>query len=151
MPDVVSQETRSKMMSGIRSKDTKPELQVRKALHRKGYRYRLHDPKLPGKPDIVLPKYGAVILVNGCFWHGHACHLFKWPSTRKDFWRSKITRNAEKDRETSDALTAAGWRVLVVWECALRGRHRLEFDSLVNQIVDWLCSECDRDEIGGSD
>jgi DNA mismatch endonuclease (patch repair protein) len=139
------------MMSGIRSKDTKPELQVRKALHRKGYRYRLHDPKLPGKPDIVLPKYGAVILVNGCFWHGHACHLFKWPSTRKDFWRSKITRNAEKDRETSDALTAAGWRVLVVWECALRGRHRLEFDSLVNQIVDWLCSECDRDEIGGSD
>ncbi len=91
MPDVVSRAKRGEMMSGIRGKNTKPELVIRSALHRAGYRFRLHTRSLPGKPDLVLPKYRAAIFVNGCFWHGHDCHLFKWPGTRKDFWRAKIT------------------------------------------------------------
>ena len=104
MTDVVDRETRSRMMAGIRGKDTKPELTIRKAIHARGFRYRIHDRRLPGKPDMVFPRYRAVILVNGCFWHGHNCHLFKWPSTRVDFWKTKIERNREKDGETMQAF-----------------------------------------------
>ena len=117
-------------MAGIRAKDTKPELFIRKALHAKGFRYRLHDRRLPGKPDMSFPKYRAVILVNGCFWHGHDCHLFKWPSTRQEFWRRKITRNRQKDEETRQALKAGGWRVVYdSRECALKGKTRLDPDE----------------------
>ena len=93
MADVVDRKTRSRMMSGIRGKNTRPELLIRKGLHARGFRFRLHDKRLPGKPDLVLPKYSAVIFVHGCFWHGHDCHLFKWPQSRREFWRKKITRN----------------------------------------------------------
>jgi DNA mismatch endonuclease (patch repair protein) len=117
------------MMSGIQ-KDTSPEMLVRKALFREGYRYRLHYPMLPGRPDLVLPKYRAVILVNGCFWHGHGCHLFKWPISRTDFWRKKISGNVERDRRNLAKYHEAGWRVLVIWECALKGRYRLEIDRI---------------------
>lgn len=140
MVDIVSPETRSRMMSGIRSKNTRPELMVRKALHSLGFRYRLHDSRLPGKPDLTFPKYQAVILVHGCFWHGHGCPLFKWPSSRKEFWRKKITRNQEKDSETLTALRKGGWRVLTLWECALKGRTRWPFEKVIGNISVWLDS-----------
>jgi DNA mismatch endonuclease (patch repair protein) len=141
MPDVVDKQTRSRMMSGIQGKNTRPEIAVRQLLHRAGFRYRLHDKRLPGKPDIVLPKYRAVVLVNGCFWHGHGCHLFKWPSTRKEWWEAKIYRTIEKDKESLEALEALGWRIAMVWECALKGRTRLSPDTVSDSLVAWLRSD----------
>ena len=140
MPDVVDRETRSRMMAGIRGKDTQPELVLRRALHKRGFRYRLHVASLPGKPDLVFPKQHAVIQVNGCFWHCHECHLFKWPSSRVQFWRTKIIRNREKDAETSAALVHAGWRVLTVWECAFKGRTRRNEEDVIADIATWLVS-----------
>ena len=110
MADVVSAEVRSRMMAGIRGKNTKPEMIIRRGLHARGFRYLLHDKRLPGKPDLVLPKHRAVIFVNGCFWHGHDCPLFKWPKTRKGFWRTKIARNRENDESAVIALRRSGWR-----------------------------------------
>ena len=107
-------------MSGIRGTDTKPELVLRRGLHQLGFRYRLHDRRLPGTPDLVFPRYNAVIFVNGCFWHGHDCHLFRWPKTREKFWKSKITGNMQRDTRNWGLLEAEGWRILVVWECALK-------------------------------
>lgn len=138
MSDVVSPEDRSRMMAGIRGKDTKPELIIRKGLHPLGFRYRLHDRKLPGKPDLCFPKYRAVILVNGCFWHGHDCHLFKWPSTRDGFWKKKITSNRERDQKNVVALEELGWRVLVIWECALKGITRHDPGYVIREIEQWL-------------
>lgn len=138
------------MMSGIRGKNTRPELIIRKGLHARGFRYRLHDPRLPGKPDLVLPKWHAVIFVHGCFWHGHDCHLFKWPSTRPEFWQKKIERNREKDLESRDALIRAGWRVLVIWECALKGRGRYSPTHVIHVVVDWLVSNSQLGEIRGT-
>ena len=132
MTDIVDPETRSRMMSGIRSKDTKPELLIRKGLHRLGFRYRLHVKDLPGKPDLVFPKYKAVILINGCFWHGHDCHLFKMPSTRPDFWKEKIRKNRKRDSEVIDALEKNGWKVLSIWECSMRGKTRLKLDKVLS-------------------
>jgi DNA mismatch endonuclease (patch repair protein) len=138
MPDVVDAQTRSRMMSGIRGKNTKPELVVRRVLHRRGFRYRIHATALPGKPDMAFAGRRAVVFVHGCFWHGHDCHLFKWPSSRVDFWRQKITRNQEKDAETDAALRLAGWRRLIVWECALKGRTRLTLERLGTLAGRWL-------------
>lgn len=134
------------MMSGIRGKNTKPELMIRKALHARGFRYRLHC-KLPGKPDLCLPKYRAVIFVHGCFWHGHDCHLFKWPSTRPEFWRAKITRNQELDAAVRAKLLADGWRVMQVWECALKGRQAAMLDSVAASVAAWLHSDESEAEI----
>jgi len=128
------------MMSGIRGKDTKPELIIRKKLHALGFRYKLHDKKLPGKPDLVFPKYNAVIFVNGCFWHGHNCHLSKWPTSREEFWRNKITRTKEKDKENIEALLKDGWRILQIWECAIKGKTRLGLDEIIKITVSWLKS-----------
>lgn len=139
MADIVDRKTRSRMMSGISGKNTKPELLVRKALFAKGYRYRLHDKKLPGKPDIVLPKYKTVVFVHGCFWHGHEnCYLFRLPKSRTDFWKSKIESNIDRDRTNENSLLFAGWRIVNIWECALKGRHRPDFDSVVNQVEYFL-------------
>lgn len=126
------------MMAGIRGTDTRPELKIRKALHAKGLRYRLHDKTLPGKPDLVFKSRKAIIMIHGCFWHGHDCHLFKWPSTRPDFWRTKIDRNREKDAEVLRKLDALGFRVLAVWECAIKGKTRLDFDFVVDEIERWV-------------
>jgi len=126
-------------MSGIGSKDTRPEMIVRKGLHSQGFRYKLHVSNLPGKPDLVFPRHHAVIFVHGCFWHGHDCRLFKWPSTHEEFWRDKIKRNRQKDVEARAALFAAGWRVGIVWECSLRGAKR-DIDGLVQSLSDWLRS-----------
>lgn len=120
MADIVDKETRSRMMSGIRGKNTKPEMIVRRALHKAGYRYRLHAKDLPGKPDIVLPKYRTVIFVHGCFWHHHDCKNFKWPKTREEFWRKKIEGNVKRDKRAYAALEALGWKVVIIWECETR-------------------------------
>lgn len=119
MADVVDAATRSRMMSGIRGKDTKPEMIVRRALHNAGFRYRLHDRTLPGKPDIVLPKYKTVIFVHGCFWHGHMCSKFRWPKTREGWWKEKIEGNMARDVLNAGALVQASWKIIVVWECDL--------------------------------
>lgn len=128
-------------MAAVRATDTAPELKVRRALHAAGLRYRLHRKDLPGKPDIVLPKYQAVIFVHGCFWHGHDCYLFRWPSTRVDFWRAKIDRNIENDQQAQTSLRNAGLRVGVVWECALKGRKRPDFDEAIQNLLAWLLSQ----------
>ena len=133
------------MMAGIRGKDTQPELAIRSALHARGFRFRLHRKDLPGKPDIVFPKHRAVIFVNGCFWHGHGCHLFRWPKTRADFWRRKISGNVERDGRRHRELAAAGWRVATIWECALKGRSRLPVSVIAGYCAEWL--ESDRKEL----
>ncbi len=120
MVDIVDSETRSRMMSSIRGKDTRPEILVRQALHAQGYRFRLHDKKLPGRPDIVLKKHKTVIFVHGCFWHGHDCKYFKWPKTRPEFWRQKIEGNKARDEMHQQKLKELGWNVKVVWECELK-------------------------------
>ena len=129
------------MMSGIRGKNTRPELTIRKALHARGFRYRIHCRDLPGNPDMCLPKYRAVIFVHGCFWHGHDCHLFKWPKTRPEFWAAKIGRNHDVDRRSMVALMEAGWRVATVWECALKGKTRLQLEDVVASLERWLRSD----------
>jgi len=149
MADVVSPQKRSEMMSGIRGKDTQPEHFIRKALHRRGYRYRLHDKKLPGKPDLVFPGYRAVIFVHGCFWHGHDCHLFKWPQSRMEFWRTKIGKNRTNDEKAIESLEADDWRVLVVWECAIKGREKLSPNHIIDGITGWLHSDDGYHEIRG--
>lgn len=149
MADVVDPATRSRMMAGIRGKDTKPEMLIRRGLHARGFRYTLHC-KLPGKPDICLPKYRAVIFVHGCFWHGHDCHLFKWPSTRPEFWKAKIERNRVIDIAAVDQLLASDWRVATIWECALKGRHRLPHEEVVGLCADWLSSTDSQLTISGT-
>lgn len=149
MVDVVDKETRSRMMSGIRGKNTIPEITIRKGLHAKGFRFRLHVSNLPGRPDIVLPKFGAVVFVQGCFWHRHQCHLFKWPSTNTVFWRCKINRNATIDASNLTSLCELGWRVLYVWECALKGPDRREPEKLVDLIAAWVKSSSQFREIAG--
>ncbi|WP_080423449.1 very short patch repair endonuclease [Burkholderia ubonensis] len=149
MVDTVDAVTRSRMMSGIRARNTRPEVMVRSLLHRKGYRFRLHVGELPGKPDIVLPRYHAVILVHGCFWHGHDCALFKWPKTRIEFWSKKIEKNRQNDEKVQVALRAMGWRVAVVWECALKGREKLESDTVADRLATWLQHEEQRLEVRG--
>lgn len=126
MPDTVDQSTRSRMMSGIRARDTGPELVVRRWLHARGFRYRLHVRGLPGRPDIVLPRYGAVIFVNGCFWHRHTgCRFAYEPKTNVNFWATKFAATIERDHRQSVALQNQGWRVYTVWECQVRGEAHL--------------------------
>ncbi|WP_419252444.1 very short patch repair endonuclease [Caulobacter sp. ErkDOM-YI] len=125
MADVVTPEVRSRMMAGIGPANTRPEMMVRRGLHALGYRYRLHDRRLPGQPDLVFPGRRAVIFIHGCFWHGHDCGLFRWPATRPEFWRTKISGNITRDARVRSRLAAMEWRVLDVWECSLRGRERL--------------------------
>jgi DNA mismatch endonuclease (patch repair protein) len=138
MTDVVDVATRSRMMAGIQGKNTKPEILIRKALHARGFRFRLHVKDLPGKPDLVLPKYRALIFVHGCFWHGHGCRYFKVPQTRPEFWLEKIGKNQRRDSLQEEALIAMGWRVLVVWECAVRSMRKDKSSVLVDLIASWL-------------
>ena len=146
MADVVSPEVRSRMMSWIRAKDTKPELMMRSALHRLGFRYRLHLCDLPGRPDLAFPMHRAVLFVHGCFWHGHSCSYFKMPSTRQDFWEAKIDRNRAVDARNMEALTAEGWRVGVVWECATRGKLA-DIDVVAARLAEWLTGKAATIEI----
>lgn len=149
MTDVVDKKTRSRMMSGIQGKDTKPELIIRKGLFARGFRYRLHDKRLPGKPDLVLPKYNAVIFVHGCFWHAHGCVLFKWPKTRITFWREKISGNKARDKRNAAELLSNGWRVMQVWECSIKGPKRKSIDRILDRVEKWLVGKRRRGEISG--
>lgn len=124
--DTLTPEQRSALMSRIRSKDTTPELVVRSLLHHLGYRFRLHRKDLPGKPDIVLPRRRKVVLVNGCFWHGHTCKLASKPKSNREYWRTKIENNCERDARNIEALRNLGWSVLVLWECEIRRLDGLE-------------------------
>jgi DNA mismatch endonuclease (patch repair protein) len=137
------------MMAGIRGANTKPEMLIRRGLHALGFRFRLHRSKLAGKPDLVLPRYRAVIFVHGCFWHRHDCQLFKWPKTRHEFWREKIEGNSERDIRAEAELKASGWRVLKVWECALRGPTRLQPQQVIERVALWLRSTQPEGEIRG--
>lgn len=149
MADIVDQQTRSRMMSGIRAKDTKGELLIRSGLHELGFRFRLHATNLPGTPDLVLPRFRAAIFVHGCFWHGHDCHLFKMPSTRREFWQAKIARNVDRDCGVRASLCEAGWRRLVIWECALKGKHRLGREALMRRVSQWIVGRSEEGEIEG--
>lgn len=141
MVDIVSPEKRSQMMAGIRGKNTKPEIQVRKTLHAAGFRFRLHRKDLPGKPDIILPKYKVVIFVHGCFWHGHEnCHLFRLPKSRTEFWEAKISGNVERDKLKQAQLLDEGWRVLLVRECALKGKTALKTKMVTELIRNFIVS-----------
>lgn len=155
MADTVSPEVRSRMMAGIRPTDTKPELIIRRGLHALGYRFRLgrsyreNGKLLPGRPDLVFPGRRAVILVNGCFWHGHDCALFRWPSTRQEFWRDKITGNMARDARVRGELIARGWRVLEVWECTLKGRSRLPVEEILGICAAFIEGDEPVHHIGG--
>lgn len=132
MADNHTKEIRSMNMSHIRSKGTKPEEQVQKYLFSKGFRYRKNVKKLPGCPDIVLPKYRAVIFVHGCFWHKHDCPRFVWPSSNKEYWIPKINRNVERDCTNKSKLESLGWRVLIVWECELKKKS---FEETMHRLI----------------
>lgn len=143
MADVHSPETRSYNMSQIKGKNTKPEEMVRKYLFAQGFRYRKNDKNLPGKPDIVLPKYHTCIFVNGCFWHGHeGCKYFVWPKSNAEFWRKKIETNIARDRRNEMQLKNMGWNVLVVWECELRSaKKQATLERLENKLKQLLEKE----------
>ncbi len=126
------------MMAGIGPANTKPEMLIRRGLHALGYRYRLHVKELPGKPDLVFPGRRAAIFVNGCFWHGHDCALFRWPATREDFWRDKIAGNINRDRKTVALLLDQGWRLMNIWECMLKGRTKLPLEDVLAGCVAFL-------------
>lgn len=141
MADNVTAQVRSRMMSGIRSHNTKPELLLRRGLHKLGYRYKLNDRSLPGSPDIVFPRFNAVIFAHGCFWHRHNCHLFKMPATRSEFWNNKFDTNVAVDERAVQALLSMGWRVCVVWECALKGKAKIPHEVLFSRCANWLQSD----------
>jgi len=128
-------------MAAVRSRDTKPEMMIRKALHASGLRFRLNVRDLPGKPDIVLPRHRAVVFVHGCFWHRHECDLFRWPESRPEFWRDKLNTNAARDMTSAEALEKAGWRQAVIWECALKGRKKRDFQDTMQRLIAWIRSD----------
>lgn len=128
-------------MAAVRARDTKPEMMIRRTLHASGLRYRLNVRNLPGKPDIVLPRHRAVVFVHGCFWHRHACDLFRWPESRTEFWREKLNANAARDTKSADALASAGWRQAVIWECALKGRKKIDFQDTMQRLIAWIRSD----------
>lgn len=136
-------DARRRNMAAIRGRDTKPEMIVRKALHARGFRYRLYVRGLPGTPDIVLPKHRAAVFVHGCFWHGHACPQFRLPGTRQEFWQNKINGNVARDERVTALLAGSGWRIAVVWECALRGRGRVALPEIVDRLSLWIMSDTD--------
>ena len=141
MVDVHTREQRRLNMSRIRGKNTKPELMLRRGMHARGMRFRLHRRDLPGTPDIVFPSRRAAVFVHGCFWHGHACPMFKVPATRTDFWLAKIGSNIRRDAEAFVNLEALGWRTAVVWECALRGPGRQTLEAVVGQVQTFVQGE----------
>ncbi len=137
--DTVDKMTRSRIMSRVGQKNTGPEMKLRRSLHKIGLRYRLHDKSLPGSPDIVFPRFRAVLFVHGCFWHRHGCKATTTPATNVDFWRKKFDENIARDQRHSEALQNAGWRVAVVWECALKGEGSVT-DKIADEIRAWLVS-----------
>lgn len=149
MTDIVDQQTRSRMMSGIRGKNTKPELALRQALHARGFRFRLHSGKVYGRPDLVLPKHRAAVFVHGCFWHRHeGCRYATVPATRPEFWRAKFDANAARDSSVRTRLLQDGWRVATVWECAFRKPESM--NNAVRTFEEWLLGTESQVEIGAT-
>ena len=142
--DTLTPEQRRRNMQSVRAADTKPERLLRSALHALGLRFRLNVKELAGKPDLVFPKYAAAVFVNGCLWHGHRCHLFKWPTTQPTFWRRKIEANTSRDKVAVGTLLQQGWRVLVIWECALRGPRRRPMIDLAMQCKAFITGKSPR-------
>lgn len=142
MVDVLTPEQRQLNMSRIKGKDTKPEMLIRRGLHARGLRYRLHDRALPGRPDLVFRKYKAAVFIHGCFWHAHGCAMSKLPATRQDFWETKLSANAARDLKAVEALLADGWRVLIIWECALRGPQRWMEEALFDRAANFIRFSC---------
>lgn len=148
--DVLTPDQRNLNMRRIRGKDTKPELLLRRGLHLAGLRFRLHSTKLVGRPDLIFPRYGAVVLVHGCFWHGHDCPLFKLPATRPAFWHLKIRQNQMRDQSVVKSLIADGWRVLTVWECAVKGPRRFKSEQhIIDRCISFIKGKAVRGTIAG--
>ncbi|HDS4349439.1 TPA: very short patch repair endonuclease [Klebsiella aerogenes] len=139
MADVHDKATRSKNMRAIATRDTAIEKRLAALLTQAGFTFRVQEASLPGRPDFLLSDYRCVIFTHGCFWHHHHCYLFKVPATRTDFWLKKIGANVQRDRRDLAMLLAQGWRVLIVWECALRGRQKLSDDALCDRLEEWIC------------
>ncbi|ATZ11878.1 very short patch repair endonuclease [Erwinia amylovora] len=147
MADVHTSAVRSKNMRAIRTRDTAIEQRLAALLSELGLHYRVQDKALAGRPDFILPAWRAIIFVHGCFWHGHHCHLFKLPATRTAFWQGKIDSNVARDQRHIAELTASGWRVLLVWECALRGKTRLQEQEISTRLEEWICAAAGNGEI----
>lgn len=145
--DIFAKEKRSKVMSAVKGKNTKPEIALRKALFSKGFRYNIHTNNIEGKPDIYIKKYNAVIFFNGCFWHGHNCKLGALPKTGIGFWKTKIESNKSRDLKVLHNLKEKGYRVLIVWGCSLKGKGKNRFNSVVNKTVEWINSNSYMKEI----
>ena len=128
-------------MARVKGRDTKPEMLIRRALHARGFRYRLHVRDLPGRPDIVLPKHRAAILIHGCFWHAHGCRLFKKPGTRPEFWEEKLAQNRARDARDLRLLQEDGWRTLTIWECSFRGKGAAALGRVADDAARWLVSD----------
>lgn len=139
--DVLTPDQRQKNMQAIRARGTKLERIIGRGLHARGFRYRLNVRQLPGTPDFVFPKHRAVIFAHGCFWHGHDCHLFKVPGTRPDFWMTKIRANQWRDELVLDQLHENGWRTMIVWECASRGRKKHRLHDILQKCEDFLLGD----------
>ena len=140
MADVHDKATRSKNMRAIATRDTAIEKRLVSVLTEQGVTFRVQDAALPGRPDFVVDDYQCVIFTHGCFWHHHECYLFKTPATRTQFWRAKIGKNVKRDARDRERLQALGWRVLIIWECAIRGRKKLSDEALSERVVEWICS-----------
>ncbi|WFW11564.1 very short patch repair endonuclease [Citrobacter freundii] len=140
MADVHDKATRSKNMRAIATRDTAIEKRLASVLTEQGVTFRVQDAALPGRPDFVVDDYQCVIFTHGCFWHHHECYLFKPPATRTQYWLAKIGKNVERDARDRERLQALGWRVLIIWECAIRGRKKLSDEALSERVVEWICS-----------
>lgn len=147
MADVHDKATRSKNMRAIATRDTAIEKRLASVLTEQGVTFRVQDATLPGRPDFVVDDYDCVIFTHGCFWHHHDCYLFKVPATRTEFWLEKIGKNVQRDARDCEKLQALGWRVLIVWECALRGRKKLDDEALSERVIEWICGGGDTAQI----
>lgn len=136
--DTVDKETRSRIMSRNRHKDTGPELHLRSVLHRAGLRYKLYDKNLPGKPDLVLPRFRTAVFVHGCYWHSHGCNRSSIPKSHTDYWKTKLNRNKERDVRNIALLRELDWRAMIIWECSLVGKNAIEPNELAEFVCSWL-------------
>ncbi|NGX51875.1 MAG: Very short patch repair protein [Candidatus Anoxychlamydiales bacterium] len=142
MVDKFDKKTRSRVMAAIKNKNTKPEVNIRKALFAKGLRYRIHNKKLPGCPDIVFPKYKAVIFIHGCFWHNHDCKHGQLPKSNVNFWEEKLQKNVERDKKNIQILKYMGWKVKIIWSCKLKNKKEFQSIDYANDIVEWIKDMC---------
>ncbi len=141
MADKFDKKTRSRVMASVKNKNTKPEVNIRKALFAKGLRYKIHNKNLPGCPDLVFPKYKAVIFIHGCFWHNHDCKHGQLPSTNVAFWKEKLEKNEKRDRRSIVELKDIGWKVKVIWLCQLKNRKNFKSEDAIIEIIEWLKSQ----------